>query len=88
MNAAKSNYSEKLKDPRWQKRRLEIMNRDDFTCRKCGDKTKTLNVHHLSYIKGRDPWDYRDDILVTLCEDCHKAELEYPDTQTTTPAKS
>lgn len=65
-------YSEKLKDPRWQKRRLEVMKRDGFTCHRCRDKEKTLNVHHLMYDKGKDPWDYDDCALITLCEDCHK----------------
>ena len=28
MKKSKKSYSEKLKDPRWQKKRLEIMKRD------------------------------------------------------------
>ena len=32
------NYSEQLKSPKWQKKRLEIMQRDKFTCQLCGDK--------------------------------------------------
>ena len=66
-----STYSMKLKDPRWQKRRLEVFNRDDWTCQECGSKTKTLNVHHKSYIYGLEPWEYEDDYLVTVCEVCH-----------------
>ena len=65
-------YAEKLRDPRWQKKRLEIMSRDSFTCRYCGDKEKTLNVHHKFYRKAKSPWDYDDECYVTLCEDCHK----------------
>lgn len=65
-------YSEKLKDPRWQKKRLEILNRDDWTCRYCGDKETTLHVHHELYTKGADPWDYDDYLLTTLCEECHE----------------
>lgn len=30
-----------------------------------------LNVHHKIYYRNRDLWDYPDDCLVTLCEDCH-----------------
>jgi len=67
-------YSDKLRDPRWQRKRLEIMQRDDFTCRNCGAKDKTLNIHHVRYLKGRKPWEYKDFYLVTLCEDCHKEE--------------
>jgi len=69
-------YSEKLKDPRWQKRRLEIMQRDDWRCMSCGDGESPLHVHHRRYIKGRDPWAYPESTLVTLCESCHKTETE------------
>lgn len=69
-----SNYSELLKDPRWQKKRLKIMERDDWMCKGCGSKTETLHVHHLNYIWGGKPWEAEDDDLVTLCEDCHKME--------------
>lgn len=65
-------YYEKLKDPRWQRKRLEVMQRDDFRCLECGSKTDTLNVHHGCYIPARDPWDYPDYLLHTLCEDCHE----------------
>ena len=69
-------YSEKLKDPRWQKKRLEIMQRDNFSCRNCGDKKSTLNVHHIKYPKNAGPWSGDDDDKITLCENCHMvAEL-------------
>jgi hypothetical protein len=69
-------YWEKLCDPRWQKKRLEIMERDGFECTDCGGKTKTLNVHHKYYQKGLSPWEYPDESLTTLCEKCHeKARL-------------
>lgn len=64
-------YSEKLKDPRWQKKRLEVMQRDGFKCVACGDGDSTLNVHHRYYISGRNPWNYESDTLITLCEGCH-----------------
>jgi len=65
-------YSEKLRDPRWQRKRLEIMQRDHFKCRFCADGSSTLNVHHLCYRKGADPWDYNENSLVTTCESCHE----------------
>jgi 5-methylcytosine-specific restriction endonuclease McrA len=64
-------YSEKLKDPRWQKKRLDIMQRDGFKCRDCGDGEKTLNVHHCHYAPG-GPWETPDHLLLTLCADCHE----------------
>ena len=67
-----SKYTEKFKSPKWQKLRLEIMERDNFTCVACGDKDKTLNVHHGYYEKGKDPWEYPLETLWTVCERCHK----------------
>lgn len=64
-------YSEKLKDPRWQKKRLKILERDNFTCKLCGDNKTTLHIHHFKYINGNDPWEYDDKDLVTLCKNCH-----------------
>lgn len=65
-------YSEKLKDPRWQKKRLEILQRDEFTCQNCGDKENTLNVHHIAY--SGEPWEAPNNLLITYCEECHKQE--------------
>lgn len=70
-------YSEQLKDPKWQKKRLEVLTRDDWTCKDCGDKESSLQVHHKHYEYGKKPWDYELDILVTLCENCHKGITEY-----------
>lgn len=69
-------YSEKLRDPKWQKMRLQIMERDKFTCCHCQDTEKTLNVHHLTYTKGAAPWEYEQSNLITLCEDCHELAEE------------
>ena len=65
-------YSEKLKDPRWQRKRLEIMERDRFSCSVCCEDKSMLSVHHRYYITGRMPWEYPDWALITLCESCHK----------------
>lgn len=67
-----SDYWQKLKDPRWQAMRLRIMERDKFSCRDCKDEKSTLNVHHAFYRKGRDPWEYDESDLITLCETCHE----------------
>lgn len=69
-------YSEKLRDPRWQKKRLEILERDGWACQMCYDDTTCLHVHHKRYIKGREPWDCCDSMLVALCENCHKIETD------------
>lgn len=72
----KKTYSEKLRDPRWQKLRLQILERDEWTCQICSDKESTLNVHHRYYLHGKDPWEYPPEALETLCEDCHRSETE------------
>jgi hypothetical protein len=71
-----SKYSDKFKDPRWQKKRLEILERDKWTCQICFSTDSTLHVHHRFYEKGKDPWDYQENVLVTLCEGCHQEEHE------------
>jgi hypothetical protein len=71
----KKSYAEKLKDPRWQKKRLEIMQRDGFKCLACGDTETSLQVHHKKYVSGKEPWEYLNSDLITLCEHCHY-ELE------------
>jgi hypothetical protein len=68
-----TDYEQKLRDPRWQRCRLEIMQRDNFACIECGDTESTLNVHHIRYIRGALPWAYPPWLLVTLCESCHEA---------------
>lgn len=67
-------YKEKLKHPRWQKRRLEILERDEFKCRFCGDTETELQIHHAFYLKKDNPEDYSDDMLFTLCKNCHQDE--------------
>lgn len=66
----KKKYADKLPDPRWQKTRLRIFERDAYQCQMCECRTKSLQVHHLLYA-GKDPWDTHDDYLLTVCSDCH-----------------
>lgn len=72
-------YGEQLKHPNWQRRRLEILQRDNFCCQVCYDNETTLHVHHKRYVKGRMAWEYTDRELVTLCEQCHGLEHEASD---------
>lgn len=69
-----SKYSERLKDPQWQKRRLEILSNANFACQRCKCTSRTLHVHHNLYRKNTDPWDYPDRELMALCDQCHKRE--------------
>ncbi len=62
-------YSEKLKNPKWQRKRLEILERDDFKCVYCNDQETELQIHHLKYTE--QPWKSPNKDLITLCKHCH-----------------
>lgn len=67
-------YKELLKKQEWQDRRLQILVRDNYTCTSCGASKCELHVHHRDYLGDRAPWDYHDNDLTTLCDDCHEKE--------------
>lgn len=73
--ASKQQYSEKLKHPLWQKKRLEILEAANWRCSACGVEDKTLHVHHLRYA-GDNPWDTPNELLECLCETCHSRREE------------
>lgn len=77
MAEEKKNYYELLKHPKWQKKRLKIMEEADFECQNCGSKDDTLHVHHLYYEKDKAPWDYPEGALQCLCENCHKEAKKF-----------
>ncbi len=70
-------YEEQLETRHWKVRRDEILERDDYCCQEClrgkrENRNIKLHVHHKSYIAGRMAWEYSDEYLITLCEDCHQ----------------
>ena len=73
-----SDYPILLNKPEWKFKRKQIIQRDNNQCRNCGDN-KYLQVHHRQYhfIKNTNfikrPWDYNSEILITLCNNCHKS---------------
>jgi hypothetical protein len=78
-DAMKKTYSEKLKDPRWLEFREEFIDRRSRSregvrhCDDCGEDSgcRVLHVHHRLYVSSREPWEYQDEELRLLCEDCH-----------------
>lgn len=65
-------YKEQLLDPRWQKRRLEVMQYANWRCQVCGADKKTLHCHHSYYTKGKMAWQYPKGAIICVCEDCHR----------------
>lgn len=65
-------YQKKLQNPLWQKKRLEILQRDNFQCKQCTSNEKELHVHHRWYQFGKEIWDYPEDCFETLCYECHQ----------------
>ena len=63
-------------DPRWQKLRLQVMDRDGWKCICCGDTTSTLHVHHKRYCGSI--WESPAEDLQTLCNECHMALGTHP----------
>lgn len=68
-------YAEKLKNPKWQKKRLEILQRDEFKCCYCNDTETELQIHHLKYTK--EPWQAPNEDLITLCKHCHSVVSKF-----------
>lgn len=66
-----NNYFDLLKNPLWQKKRLENLKLANWECINCGNKDDQLQVHHKQYIKGRNPWEYENEQLEVLCNKCH-----------------
>jgi len=73
----KEEYKILLLDTRWvDVVRVQVLNRDKYTCRNCKATNCMLHVHHLYYIKDKSPWEYPLKALVTLCADCHSKAHE------------
>jgi len=78
----------KYTHPRWQKKRLERMEQAGWRCESCESEEKTLHVHHKSYKKGASPWEYENDELECLCEDCHAEQHGIQEHSENTPPNS
>ncbi len=68
--------SDPYRHPKWQKKRLKILDRDGWKCIACRDSDSTLHVHHFYY--AGNPWDTEDAFLQTLCESCHEKLGSHP----------
>ena len=73
---------EKFRDVRWQKKRIEILERDGERCQGIDEngvqckktlKDEQLEIHHRNYTTP-DPWDEPSENLISLCRECHEKE--------------
>lgn len=78
MGETNQTYAEKLKNANWQKKRLEILSRDNWTCLSCNrnglKEGLSLHIHHIKYLPNLEPWEYDNSYLATYCELCHNTE--------------
>ena len=69
-------YGALVLHPKWKSKRKEILRRDNHKCVVC-DSEVDLQVHHRQYhfitaLKMfKVPWDYPENLLITLCSICH-----------------
>lgn len=75
-NETHGSYGALLFDKRWRVRRQQILEKDNHKCVVC-KTSEDLQVHHRQYHfykilnKFKPPWDYKDNLLITLCNKCH-----------------
>ena len=68
----RKSYTEKLCDPRWQRKRLEVFNAAGWRCQECNADDQTLHVHHIFYVSCLEPWDAPPELLLCLCKFHHQ----------------
>lgn len=61
----------------WRRKRLEILERDNYECQLCkreGKYNKGNTVHHIKHLEDRPDLALVDDNLLTVCGACHNKE--------------
>ncbi len=65
-------FKDQYKHPKWQKKRLSILKRDNWKCTICTNDERQLHVHHHKYpAKGKFIWNINNKFLTTVCDRCH-----------------
>ena len=75
----KYDYLDESKTVEWQRKVDEIRQRDNYTCKICGAQDRQVHVHHIIYNRNLHYWEYPNELLITLCKDCHRSEHELED---------
>lgn len=65
------------KSSAWEKKRLEILERDNYECQVCkeeGGFAPATTVHHILHLENRPDLALDDDNLLSVCAACHNRE--------------
>ena len=65
------------KSSAWEKKRLEILERDNYECQVCkeeGGFTPATTVHHILHLENRPDLAFDNDNLLSVCAACHNRE--------------
>jgi len=77
----KEEYEKLLKSDYWRGYSYSLIKERNFTCEDCGrrfpNERNKLQVHHLVY-RDVNPWSYKPEEVVVLCEECHKKRHGIP----------
>lgn len=63
-------YHEDLQHSEWISLRDRLI-RERACCESCGSNDRPYEVHHRGYLPGRRAWEYEDEHLSVLCNNCH-----------------
>ena len=66
-----NDFADQYDDPRWQKKRLEILKRENYICQHCKKQKNELRAHHTYYNYNKKIWEYENESLLCLCQRCH-----------------
>ena len=71
----KEEYERLLQSDYWKGYSYSLIKERNYTCEDCGrsfpNERNRLQVHHLVY-RDVNPWSYKPEEVVVLCEECHK----------------
>ena len=77
----KEEYERLLKSDYWKGYSYSLIKERNFTCEDCGrsfyNERNKLQVHHLVY-RDVNPWSYRPEEVIVLCDECHKRRHGIP----------
>lgn len=67
-----NDFFNSYKTAEWQRKKNAVLERDNYTCQICGNRSGLMQVHHITYNNCRGK-AYNSPMgdLITLCEHCH-----------------